>query len=218
MKFDVGAITRMAQARGALVLIDGFQAIGSMVVDVKQLGMDFYVGGALKYLLGTAGVGFLYARHDTTADISPTITGWLAQQDPNAMDHTRHVPATDARRFEAGTPPIPNVFAAQAGLSLLKSIGLAAVERQIGLLTAEIVAQAQARQLALVTPAAPHQRGPLVAIRCTDAPALVEALAADGIIVSSRDGNLRLSPHAYNNFEDVSRVFAALDKHRPLLA
>lgn len=218
MKFDVGAITRLAQAKGALVLIDGFQAVGSMIVDVRALGMDFYVGGTLKYLLGTAGVGFLYARHDTTAGLQPTITGWLAQHDSNAMDHTRHVPSTDARRFEAGTPPIPNVYAASAGLYVLNSFGLAAAERQIARLTAEIVVQAQLRKLALVTPAAADQRGAMVAIRCLDAPALVEALAAREVIASSRDGNLRLSPHAYNSLEDVERVFAALDTHRLLLA
>ena len=214
---DVAAITRMAQAKGALVLIDGFQAIGTRPIDVYAIGCDFYVGGTLKYLLGTAGVAFLYARRETTSALQPTVTGWFAQEDVNAMDHTAHRPASDARRFEAGTPPVPNVYAARAGLGVIAEVGLEAIGQRIAGLTARIADMARARGIEMATPDDPARRGPMVALRSHDAPAMVAKLHAARIITSSRDGNVRLSPHFYNSNDDVDTIFAAIDTHLELM-
>ena len=216
-KLDVGAIAALARSRGALVLIDGFQAIGTMPINVRALDCDFYVGGTLKYLLGTAGVAFLYARRETTAALQPTITGWFAQEDIGAMDHRGHHPSHDARRFEAGTPPVPNTYAARAGLAIIAEIGTVAIGARIAELTASITGHARRRAITMATPDDPARRGAMVALKCHDAESLVTALHGEGIITSSRDGNLRLSPHFYNNEADVERVFAAIDKHRALL-
>ena len=215
-RIDVAAVARLAKAKGALVLIDGFQAVGTMPIDVRALDCDFYVGGTLKYLLGTAGVAFLYARADTTAAIQPTITGWFAQEDIGAMDHTAHHPAHSARRFEGGTPPVPNIYAARAGLKIIAEIGLEAIGTRIAGLTARIVEHARRLHIPMATPDDPARRGAMVALRCHDAPALVTALHAAGIVTSSRDGNLRLSPHFYNEDADVDRVFAAIEANRGL--
>ncbi len=216
-KLDVGAIARMARARGAYVLIDGFQAIGTAPIDVHALDCDFYAGGTLKYLLGTAGVGFLYARRATTKDLQPSVTGWFAQDDIGAMDHRGHHPASTARRFEAGTPPVPNVYAAAAGLGIIAEVGLEAIGRRIAHLTARIVEHAQLLGIGMATPDDPARRGAMVALRSHDAPAMVTALHEADIVTSSRDGNVRLSPHFYNNEEDIDRVFEAILRHRALM-
>jgi selenocysteine lyase/cysteine desulfurase len=70
----------------------------------------------------------------------------------------------------------------------------------------------------VVTPRDPDRRGPLVAVASTDEHALVAALGSEGIVTSSRDGNLRISFHGYNSSEDVEAVLAALRRHRDLLA
>ena len=215
---DVAAIARLARAKGALVLIDGFQAVGTMPIDVRQIDCDFYVGGTLKYLLGTAGVAYLYARRDTTADLQPKATGWFAQQDIGAMDHTAHRPADSARRFEAGTPPVPNVYAAQAGLKIIAEVGLPAIGQRIAGLTARIVDHAKALGISLATPDDPARRGAMVALRATDAVAAVDALAEAGIVTSSRDGNVRLSPHFYNNDADIDAAFEVISRHRGLFS
>lgn len=216
-KLDVAAIARMARAKGALVLIDGSQAVGTMALDLRTLGCDFYAGTTLKYLLGTAGIGFLYACQATTADLQPTVTGWFAQADTHAMDHRAHRPAHDARRFEAGTPPIPNIYAAAAGLRIIADIGLASIEARIAALTARIVDHARRLAIPLAGPDEPAQRGAMVALCSHDAPAMVTALHEANIVTSSRDGNVRLSPHFYNAPDDIDRAFDAIARHRALM-
>src|SRR5690606_30092410 len=110
-KLDVAEIVRMARRKGALVMLDCFQSVGAVQVDVQALDVDFAVGGMLKYLLGTAGIGFLYARKDQAQALTPRASGWFAQADVNAMDIFANVPAPNARRFQAGTPPVPNTYA-----------------------------------------------------------------------------------------------------------
>ena len=216
-KLDVAAIGALARAKGAYFLIDGYQAIGTMPIDLAAWGADFYVGGTLKYLLGTAGIGFLYAREAILDALWPTVTGWFAQEDISAMDHTRHNPAHSARKFEGGTPPVPNIYAVRAGLSILAEIGLPAIESRIAGLTAHILQQAAAADIPVATPDDVHRRGAMVALRCRDAGQLVEALQRERMVTSWRDGNLRLSPHFYNQEGDIDAIFAALARHRHLV-
>jgi len=115
-RLDIPGIVRLAHAKGARVLLDTYQAIGALAVDARSLDVDFMVGGMLKYLLGTAGIGFLYVRKPLIEELVPGNSGWFAQQDIAAMDITANRPSGSARRFEAGTPPVVNCYAAEAGL------------------------------------------------------------------------------------------------------
>ena len=123
-KVDVEGVVRLARAKGALVLLDFFQSVGTEAIDVKALGVDFAVGGMLKYLLGTAGVGFLYVRRELIEALVPTASGWFAQADVDAMDIFANDPSPTARRFQAGTPPVPNCYAAEAGIGLIRELGV----------------------------------------------------------------------------------------------
>jgi len=137
-KQDIPAIAEIARRKGALMMVDTYQALGTMQFDVKKAGVDFAVGGMLKYLLGTAGIAFFYARQELIEALTPSVTGWFAQENIHAMDITRYSPATTARRFEAGTPPVPNTYMAEAGLAIMHEIGLQAIEHRIGEITAAI--------------------------------------------------------------------------------
>jgi selenocysteine lyase/cysteine desulfurase len=181
------------------MLADTYQAIGTMQFDVKKAGVDFAVGGMLKYLLGTAGIGFLYVREELIRSLTPTATGWFAQEDIMAMDITRYAPAMTARRFEAGTPPVPNTYMAEAGLAIVHEVGLEAIEHRIGELTAAIKDAAGQAGYRLASPADPAQHGAMITLRSSDDHGLVARLAEDNIVVSCRNGNLRISPHFYNN-------------------
>src|ERR1700735_98843 len=109
-KLDIPGIVRLARAKGAMVLLDCYQAVGSLDIDVKALDVDFAAGGMLKYLLGTAGIGFLYAKEACVRSLVPTNSGWFAQANIAAMDITANRPAPSARRFEAGTPPLGQCY------------------------------------------------------------------------------------------------------------
>lgn len=216
-KQDIPAIAEIARRKGALMMVDSYQALGTMQFDVRKAGVDFVVGGMLKYLLGTAGIGFLYARQDLIQSLTPTVTGWFAQEDIMAMDITRYSPSTTARRFEAGTPPVPNTYMAEAGLAILHEVGLDAIEYRIGELTAAIKGAATDAGYSLASPVNPSEHGAMITLRSSDQNRLVASLAEDNIVVSSRNGNLRIAPHFYNNQADIDHLFRSLHKRRELL-
>jgi len=216
-RLDVPAIAKLARERGALIMVDGYQGFGTMPFDVRDAGVDFAVGGHVKYLLGTAGIGFLYARRELIESLVPTVTGWFAQRDIFAMDTTRYDPSPSARRFEAGTPPVVNIYAATAGLDIVHEVGLEAIAGRIAELTGQIKSLAREAGYTIVTPTDPSRHGAMIALRSHDAPALVAGLGERDIVVSDRDSNLRISPHFYNNAQDVDRLFAALADRSNLL-
>ncbi len=216
-KLDIPAIVHLAHRRGALVLADVYQSVGTTPLDVRQLGVDFMVGGVLKYLLASAGLAFLYVREDLINSLHPTAIGWFSQQDIFAMDPTANTPSSTARRFESGTPPIPNTYAALAGLNLIQTLGVEAIEAYVQTLTEALIEGALRAGYNVVTPLQPKQHGALITVKSNDVHQLVNRLAAQGIITSSRDNNLRISPHFYNTLEDIDTVLAALKKNRDLL-
>jgi selenocysteine lyase/cysteine desulfurase len=186
-------------------------------MDVKALDLDFLVTGALKYLLGSPGVAFMYVRRELVDRLQPADSGWFGQENVFAYDvhHLRYADA--ARRFETGSPPVPNVYAALAALRLLAGVGLPTIEEHVRGLMTRFIQGARRRGLQLLTPDAPADRGPLAMVRSTDAAKLVTALAKDGILCSTRDGALRVSLHYYNTEADVDAVLNALDRHPELL-
>jgi len=163
-RLDIPGIVQLAHARGARVLLDCYQAVGGLTVDVKKLDVDFAVGGMLKYLLGTAGIGFLYVRESLIPALTPTHSGWFAQEDIFAMDITANRPAANARRFEAGTPPVVNCYAAEAGLKIILEVGTAAIEERVRVLTRRCLTGLESIGWASVTPAADERRGPMVCV------------------------------------------------------
>lgn len=216
-KNNVGALAELAHERGAYLLIDAYQSMGTQPMDVKALDLDILVTGALKYLLGSPGVAFMYMRKQLIDRFEPSDSGWFGQENVFAYDvhHLRY--AASARRFETGSPPVPNVYASLAALRLLAGVGLDTIQDHVQALAGRFIDGARRRELALLTPQEPADRGPLVMVRSTDAPKLVEALARDGILCSTRDRALRVSLHYYNTAQDVDAVLDALDRHPGLL-
>ena len=216
-KNNISALAELAHERGAHLLIDAYQSMGTQPMDVKALDLDILVTGALKYLLGAPGVAFMYMRKELIDRFEPSDSGWFGQENVFAYDvhHLRY--AATARRFETGSPPVPNVYASLAALQLLASVGLDVIQAHVQALTGRFIDGARRRGLALLTPEEPADRGPLVMVRSTDAPKLVEVLAREGILCSTRDGSLRVSLHYYNTAEDVDAVLDALDRQPELL-
>jgi len=214
---DVPAIVEIAHRKGALVLLDAYQSLGTMPIDVKALGVDFLVGGTLKYLLASSGQAYLYARKELLPTLTPTAAGWFTQANIFAMDNSAHNPSPTARKFEAGSPPVPNLYATLAGIKLVQQVGPANIRREVLALTDAIKEGAMRRGWNLVSPVDPQRHGALITLRSHKVDLLVKWLAADGVIVSSRDDNLRISPHFYNNLADINRLIDCLTKHKQLL-
>jgi selenocysteine lyase/cysteine desulfurase len=217
-RHDVAAIAKAAHAAGALVLADSYQACGAVELDVRALGADVVTGGTVKYLLGTAGLGFMWVRPELHATLVPTQTGWFADEDIFAMSIADYSPHASARRFDSGTPPVPSLYAGVAGLELVTGAGVPAIEAHVRGLAGRLLDGLDELGATVATPRDPSARGPLVCVRATDVERLVATLGREGIIVSSRDDNLRVALHLYNVAEDVDRLLAELASHRTLLA
>ena len=209
-KLDVAGIAKLAHAKGAKILLDCYQSVGSETVDVRGFDVDFAIGGMLKYLLGTAGLGFLYVRGALIPDLVPTNSGWFAQADVTAMDITANRPSPTARRFEAGTPAVVNCYASEAGLKVLNAIGTAAVGQRVRDLTRRCLDGLKEMDWAAVTPDDDARRGPMIAVRAKDAGALAARMMERDIVVSHRNDNLRAGFHYYNDEADVDAFLAAL--------
>jgi len=212
---DVSAVTQIAHGCGALVMLDDYQDCGTRPVDVKALDLDFYLTGTLKYLLGPPGLAFLYVRKELISSLVPSVTGWFAQVNPFAYNPQHFELSATARRFESGTPSIPNVYGAVPGFQLLQKIGREEVASHIRSLTQQLLRSADEMGIVAKTPA--DSAGPLVVLQSRDSTLLVEKLAESGILVSNRYDGLRISFHVYNTMDDVNAVAEILKKNENLL-
>jgi selenocysteine lyase/cysteine desulfurase len=209
---DVEAIYVLAREHGALMLVDGYQGIGALPLEAAKAG-DVVVGGTVKYLLASAGLAFMALRPGLVEELVPVQTGWFADENVFDMQIERYRPHRSARRFDAGTPPVPNIYAGVAGVGLIREVGVEAIQEHVRGLVARLVAGLDELDAKVATP----PLGPLVCVRSTDAPAFVAALAEDDIVTSERDSSLRISLHLYNTEDDVDAVLAALARNRRLI-
>jgi selenocysteine lyase/cysteine desulfurase len=212
---EVSAITRIAHSCGALVMLDDYQDCGTRRVDVKAMDIDFYLAGTLKYLLGPPGLAFLYVRKELIPTLAPSVTGWFAQTNPFTYNPQHFELSPTARRFESGTPSIPNVYGAVRGLQLLQKIGMDEVADHVRNLTQALLRSAVDLGIVAKTPA--DSAGPLVVLQSRDSNVLVQKLAESGIVASSRFDGLRISFHVYNTMDDVSAVTEILKKNIDLM-
>jgi selenocysteine lyase/cysteine desulfurase len=212
---DVAAIAKIAHAKGALLFLDGYQDCGTRPLDVKALDVDFFVTGTLKYLLGPPGLGFLYVRRELIETLTPTITSWMAQRDTFAFKTKCLDPAPDARRFEGGSPPIPNIYLARPAIDLLTGIGMDNVAAQIERLTGAFLKGVRDLRIESKTPSS--SVGPLVVLRANDAAGMLAKLTARGIAASTRRDGVRFAFHVYNTLEDVDIALTALEDNLELL-
>ncbi len=214
---DLGAICRRARQVGARVLGDGYQALGTIGVDVAALDIDFYVGGSHKWLCGGPGAGFLYVNPALVNDLRPRLTGWFGLKNPFAYElgTARPDPADGTMRFLGGTPNIPALYAAREGIRRVAEVGLSRIRTVQTALTQHIIEGADARGLTVKTPRTPDARSGMICLDFEGAESATEALLGRDVVLDYRpDCGLRVSPHFYNTRADLDRFFEVLDSVR----
>ena len=207
---DIGAIAALAHAQDALLLVDAYQSVGAMRIDVVRDGIDILVCGAQKYLLGCPGIAFMYVRRALAQRLKPANTGWFGRVDPFAFDIRRLDYADGARRFDTGTPAYINAAAARAGMALLNSLDMTVVESYIEHLSAVAIQAAGEHGLRIASPLNPKCKGSNTAIYVDNSAAIEKAMADAGYIVSARGAVIRVAPHFYNTEQEVAGAMAAL--------
>ena len=208
---DIAAVTRRAHDQGALVLIDDYQGTGQIPLDVKALDIDFLVTGTLKWLMGGPGLAFIYVREDLIPRLRPSVTGWWGSRDMFEFRTGVFEYRDDAQRLEAGTPAVAPIFAANASLDIVLEIGVERIRERTRWLADDLVRRIQRRGWTLLSPADGAMRSSIVMLGMERPDELVDGLKQRGIIVDSRPGRLRISPHFYNTVEENELVIAALD-------
>jgi selenocysteine lyase/cysteine desulfurase len=213
-RLPVADIAATAREHGAQVFVDAYQACGVVPVDVRDLDCDYLVSGALKYLLGIAGIAFLYVRRGTPRDLDPRLTGWFGRVDPFSFDPTGVDFPAAARRYEVGTPAVSAAYAAAAGLDLLSSLDPAAVHRHVVETTGRLHRALADIGERIGSPAGDGDRGPMVALYDDDPEKLAAHLAESRIVTSPRGRLLRLSVHYYTDDSDIDAVVRAVAAYR----
>ncbi len=210
---DIQAVAAAAHAKGALCLIDAYQSVGQVPVDVKAAGVDFLTAGGLKWLLGGPGIVFLYVRAELARRLAPTVAGWFGHRDQFAFDPRSLELHDDARRFELGTPALAAVYAQLGGLDYIDEIGVPAIRRASAALAEDLIAGARARGFQPKVAPRADQRSAIVMLPAADPARAVRHLAAGGIIVDARPGHVRLSPFFYNVQDDHVSALERLAAH-----
>ena len=210
-KQDLSTLVDITHRAGALLFVDAYQTLGTHPIDVQLLDLDFLASGNLKYLMGAPGIAFLYIKRTVADRLSPTLTGWFGQRDPFSFEVDNLDFAPGARRFDSGTPPVPNAYVARAGMQIINEIGPAAIRSWTERLSELLIEGAQTHGVEHFGPKDPTQKTPSTAFLCPgDAHEAEHKLRDRGVIASARGPVVRLAPHFYSTEDDVNAALTAL--------
>jgi kynureninase len=210
---DAKAIIEKAHRVGAHVVLDTFQSLGTVPVDVRDLNVDFVCGGVLKWLCGGPGVAYLYVRPDLGKTLEPKFTGWTAHQNPFAFEIGPIKYTDPPYRFMNGTPHIPSLEAARPGLKIIAEIGIERIREKSKRQTARLIELAEKRGWCVNTPSDPEKRGGTVSIDMPDAQEVCRELIKRDILVDYRPkAGVRMSAHFYNTDDELDRAIGAVEE------
>ena len=213
---DAKAICAKAKAVGAHVVLDAYQSVGTVPVDVREVGCSFLVGGTLKWLCGGPGAAFLWVRGDLIDTLSPRLTGWMAHVTPFAFEAPPMRRTTGAYRWMNGTPNVPALYACRAGPKVVREAGIGAIREKSRRQTKRLVDAGLNEGWSVRAPMDPERRGGTVAFDVPHGLAVKHELLERGVIVDYRPGaGIRVSPHFYNTDEECDR---AVEEIRDILS
>lgn len=205
---DLTPIVAAAKEAGAYTLIDGYQVVGAVPVDVQSLGVDFYLGGSHKYLSGGPGAGWLYVRQELIRELRPRLTGWFGMEDPFAFvqDTSGKTLNETVFRFLDGTPNVPAMVAAREGLAVVEEVGVPAIRSLSVERTRTLVEWAEDAGIEVRTPTDPDRRSGMLCFQFEGSEEATERLVDNDVVVDWRpDCGLRMAPHYYNSDADIDR-------------
>jgi kynureninase len=209
---NAAAVVEKAHRVGAHVVLDVYQATGTLPLDLTRLGVSFAVGGSVKWLCGGPGAGYLYVRSDLGRALQPAVVGWAAHAAPFAFE-TGGIRYADApERFQSGTPNVPALYSARAGYEIVSQIGVEAIRAKSLRLTRTLMERARRAGFRLHTPDGDHERGGAVVIDVPNGEAVSRELLEQGVIIDYRPGaGIRMAPHFYNSQDEIDRAMDVLE-------
>src|SRR6266700_297965 len=210
---DVKAIVEKAHRVGAHVVLDAFQSLGNVPLDVQALNVDFATGGVLKWLCGGPGTSYLYVRPDLGTQLEPGLTGWFAHENPFAFEIGPTHYGEPPYRFMQGTSNVPGYYTALPGLKIIREVGVGRIREKSKKMTARLIELADQRGWRVNAPRDPEQRGGTVAIDMPNSKDVCQELLRRDVLVDWRPrAGVRFSPHFYNTMEEIDRTIQTVDE------
>jgi kynureninase len=207
-------IIHHAHRMGAMVLLDVYQGVGAVPIDVRDWNVDFAVGGSVKFLCGGPGACFLYVREDHRTSLSPAMTGWFSHKRPFKFE--REMDESDTiLRWMGGSPSVPALYAARSGYEIISKVGVDAIRAKSMRQTQLVVDLADEQKLRVNSPRDPERRAGFVVVDYPGAEEAHHKLIERGFNIDYRPGaGIRIAPHFYNTDEEITRCFAEIAKIR----
>ncbi len=212
---DVAPVVEAAHRHGAMILLDVYQAIGAVPIDVAALGVDFAVGGSVKWLCGGPGAAYLYVAEWPRTRLRPAMTGWFSHKRPFAFEVDRLDPADDVHRYMGGSPSVPALYSARSGYEVVAEVGVPKIRARSQTLTERLIRGADAQGLTVNTPRAPAGRGGTVCVDFEGADVAHDMLIEQDILIDYRPRcGIRISPHFYNTAAECDAALEAIAELR----
>jgi cysteine desulfurase/selenocysteine lyase len=212
-RVDLAGLAELLKKKKVFLCVDGIQQVGAIPLDVKAMGVDFLAADGHKWLLSLEGLGFFFCQENLLDRINPATVGWKSVAKALEFHRIDFTLRSDAARFEPGSLNTAGIYALGASVELLLSIGIAPIFKKISTLIDELAEGLAGRGLRILSRLGEHERSGILVFTTGERDReLYEHLGRNKIITSLRGGGVRLSPHFYNNEEDVRRFFEALDK------
>jgi kynureninase len=210
---DAKAIIGRAHRVGAHVVLDTFQSLGTVPVDVRAMNVDFACGGVLKWLCGGPGTAYLYVRPDLGRKLEPTLTGWVAHEHPFHFETGPIRYADPPYKFMNGTPNVPALYAARPGLKIIGEAGISNIRGKSKRQVAKLIELADVRGWKVNTPRDPERRGGTVSIDMPNSKEVCAELLKRNVLVDWRPkAGVRMSPHFYTTDAEIETAIAAVEE------
>ncbi|MGE4555778.1 MAG: aminotransferase class V-fold PLP-dependent enzyme [Desulfovibrionaceae bacterium] len=209
---DIAEIGRLCKDRGVFFCVDAIQSLGVTPMDVESMCIDMLAAGSHKWLLAPQGVGLLYISQRARERVRPSVAGWRSMNDEEDFKLEFNL-KPDARAFEAGTMNLSGILGLKSSLEMILDLGAPAIRQRVHSLGGQLIHGLRERSIEPVTPEDPGHRAGIVSFKAPGGAVMLHRYLGDqNVVCSLRDGNIRLSPHFYNNAQDVEAFFKILDQ------
>lgn len=211
-RHDLKKMGRLCREHGVLFFVDGTQGVGALALDARAIGADFIAVNGVKWLMGPWGQGMLFVRKDILPTLHTPTLGWLSVENPAAFTDLTQPYKESARRFEGGCQNLLGIAGLGASVEMLLEVGIPQIQERVLWLTAYAASLIQEKEYQIVTKMVDGHRSGILSFRHPrfEAKAVYEELLRHKVVTCERNGLVRISPHFYNNKEDIERLVAAL--------
>jgi kynureninase len=212
---DVKKIVARAQEVGAHVILDCYQSIGTVPLDVVDLGVSFACGGSVKYLCGGAGAAWLYVRKDLIESFAPRVTGWFGNEAPFAFTMPEQSYADNIWRYMGGTPAVAALYQSRAGQAIIGEIGVRKIRDKSLVMTQKCIDWVDELGLKLNSPRPDAVRGGSVVFDFVGSADVCRELNRRRFFCDHRPAaGIRIAPHFYTKPEEIDLFFNEMKKIR----